>query len=222
MDEINLEFQLKNSTLTATVSIVKSFFYVILSHYFNKRRTFSGTVASLSLTVREWKEAKHLVGNDAAESVLVRFVCTCVHVPTAATDTLWLPSTTSGGKPKDTCLETGDCSGGDTSNSSEAEKVCSSPAACRVGTAWEHRGANTNKQGENRFQKTDQDRFSGSDRAADESCRLCRCFLFVLEAKQAADAELSSQRFYLVLKITSSFYISCGEEKKNISTCLTQ
>lgn len=112
-------------------------------------------VVSLGLAV--WEEA-NILWEKMLLSLRCQFVRTCarVHVPTAATDTLWLPSTTSGGKLKDTCLETGDCSGGDTSNSSEVEKVCSSPSACRVGAAWEHRG-HTNKQGENCFQEADED-----------------------------------------------------------------
>lgn len=51
-------------------------------------------------------------------------------VPEAVSRTLWLPSTRPGGKLKENRLESRR-SGGDTSSSSQEEKLRCSPSACR-------------------------------------------------------------------------------------------
>lgn len=52
----------------------------------------------------------------------------CQTLPVAVTKTLSLPTTRFGGKLKKNCLDSSIC-GGDTSSSSEEEKLCGSPSA---------------------------------------------------------------------------------------------
>lgn len=96
----------------------------------------------------------------------------CVYIPTAVTEALPLPSTTSAGKVKVTFLETLECKG-ETSNSSEVEKDCSRPSACTTNSREElthniQTNLVSNISGKSRAAKQEQD-FSGHSGEADES-----------------------------------------------------
>ena len=83
--------------------------------------------------------------------MLLSLLFGCVYIPTADTETLSLPFTTSAGKLKVTSLEKLDWEA-ETSNSSEEEKDCSSPSACT-------NSGNTSRRKENPPGTCDWERF---------------------------------------------------------------